>query len=175
MMGNKLQKNIFFNINKLNEKIVDLQTQIIELNAKVEKYQEIERCHLLRVKNGETLSDDYILNGRAYNDLSPEAALNFYQQNDTHFILIDVSQKGFQTKNEFEEAINIPFDELNFRYKEITNKSTPILIISEDGVQSILACEFLNQMGFYNVNNISGGHKYWPAQESKPNHLKSVA
>jgi rhodanese-related sulfurtransferase len=37
-----------------------------------------------------------------------------------------------------------------------------VLVISENGTTSILACEFLNQMGFYNINNISGGYKFWP-------------
>ena len=44
---------------------------------------------------------------------------------------------------------------------EIQARTTPILIISEDGTKSILACEFLVKRGFYNCNNISGGYKYW--------------
>jgi regulator of replication initiation timing len=73
-MKTKLQKNVFYAINDLSNTVVDLQRQIIELNQKLENYQDIGRSHLLRVKNGDQLSDDYILNGRKYNDMSPESA-----------------------------------------------------------------------------------------------------
>ena len=63
---------------------------------------------------------------------------------------------------ELPEAMHIPLEELNIRFTEISNKSTPVYIISENGVKSILACEILNECGYYNVNNISGGYKFWP-------------
>ncbi len=174
-MKTKLQKNVFYAINNLSNTVVDLQQQIIQLNQKLETYQEIERCHLLRVKNGEKLSDDYILNGRKYNDMSPESAYKFFQKQDSQFIVLDVSAEGFQPSTQIEEALHIPFDELNFRYSEIINKATPILVISEDGVSSILACELLNHLGFYNVNNVSGGYKYWPESKVQKTVLKEVA
>ena len=174
-MKTKLQKNVFYAINDLSNTVVDLQRQIIELNQKLENYQDIGRSHLLRVKNGDQLSDDYILNGRKYNDMSPDAAFKFFQQQDTQFIVLDVTKDGFQPSTEIEEALHIPADELTFRYGEIINKSTPILVISEDGVSSIIACEFLNHLGFYNVNNVSGGYKYWPESRAVKTVLKQVA
>jgi len=171
-MKGKLQNNVFFKMNSLDQKVNDLQRQILELNEKLETYQEIERCHLLRIKNGETLSDDYILNGRKYNDMSPEAAFRYFEQEDIHYILLDVSSYDFSPKSDVEEATKIPFEDLNIRYKEIQNKATPLLVICEDGTQSILACEFLNQMGFYNVNNVSGGYKYWPGFQTEKTELK---
>lgn len=169
-MDERLQKNVFFNINKLSERVNELQKQINELNEKIDTQTAVDRCHLLRVKNGDQLSDDYILNGRMYNDMSPESAYNYYEQQNINFILLDVSLKGFQPVEELPEAIKIPFSELKIRYKEIINKATPILVISEDGTTSILACSFLNEMGYYNVNNISGGYKFWPGfrADSKP-------
>ena len=161
-MDKRLQKNVFFNINKLSERVNELQKQINELNERIETQTTVDRCHLLRVKNGDQLSDDYILNGRMYNDMSPEQAYDYYEQEDINYILLDVSDKGFQPVSELTEAIKIPLSELKIRHKEIINKATPVLVISETGTTSILACEFLNQMGFYNVNNISGGYKFWP-------------
>ena len=163
----KLQNNVFFTINKLNDRVNELQKQINELNIKLENSVSIERAHLLRIKNGDQLSDDYILNGRAYNDMSPEIAFDYYNQQDINYILLDVSEKGFSPISELPEAIKIPMHELNIRHKEIINKATPILVISENGTTSILACEFLNKMGFYNVNNISGGYKFWPGFRQK--------
>jgi rhodanese-related sulfurtransferase len=156
----------------MSSQIRDLQEQIHELNSKLETFQEIKSAHIMRVKNGESLSDDYILNSRSYNDMSPESAHEYYQQKDTHFILLDVSSESFSPPEELPEATKIPIDELSFRYREIVSKTTQILIISEDGVSSIRACEFLNEMGFYNVNNISGGYKYWPEFQQAKTQLK---
>lgn len=162
-MNLKLNNNVFVTINKLTERVSELQFQINELNMKLDTSLAVERSHLLRVKNGDRLSDDYILNGRFYNDMSPSQAFDYYQQENINFILLDVSNKGFNPVQELPESIKIPFNELAIRFKEIINKATPILVISEDGTKSILACELLNKMGYYNVNNISGGYKFWPA------------
>ncbi len=169
-MNQHLQKNVFFNINKLSERVNELQKQINELNEKLKTQTAVDRSHMMRIKNGDHLADDYILNGRMYNDMSPDKAYSYYEKDNINFILLDVSKKSYAPIEELPEAIKIPFNELNIRYKEIINKATPILVISEDGTTSILACELLNNMGYYNVNNISGGYKFWPGYkvESKP-------
>ena len=173
-MKRKLENNLFKKIHQMSETIVDLQKQIIELNYKAEVYNDVQKCHLLRIKNGDSLTDDYIINTRLYNDMSPEVAYEYYNQKDTNYILLDVSSEDFSPKKNIPEATKIPYDELTLRYGEILNKSIPILVISEDGVKSILACNFLNEMGFYNINNISGGYKYWPWSINKVK-LQSVA
>lgn len=162
-MNEKLQSNIFYNINDIKVQVKELQQEVKDLSEQLQKSQAVARCHLLRIKNGEMLPDDYILNARMYNDFSPEQAFQFYNKQDENFILLDVSQKSYQPSDEFPEATKIPLEELPIRFKEIVNRAVPILIISEDGIRSILACEMLNQLGYYNVNNISGGYKFWPA------------
>lgn len=174
MMDEKLQKSIFYNFNKLQEEVKELRKELNELTQKYEKAMSVQRCHIMRIKNGEKLSDEYILNGKLYNDYSPEAAYYFYNQVDENYILLDVTEKGYQPPEELPEATKIPLEELPLRAKEIVNKATPILVISEDGIRSILACEMLNQFGFYNVNNISGGYKFWPAFRHKKVSTKEV-
>ena len=166
-MDERLQKNVFYTFNKLQDQVKDLQKELHELKEDYDKSMAINRCHMMRIKNGERLADEYILNGKLYNDFSPEQAFDYYNQKDANYILLDVSQKGYQPPEELPEATKIPLEELAVRFKEIVNKAVPILIISEDGVKSILACELLNQLGYYNVNNISGGYKFWPAFRQK--------
>ena len=174
-MQEKLQSNVFFKINSLSNRVNELQKQINELNEKLDNSIEIERCHLLRIKNGDQLSDDYILNGRQYNDMTPDIAYEYYQQEDTNFILLDVSEKQFNPIEEIPEATKIPFDQLSNRYKEIVNRAVPILVISENGTSSILACELLNSLGYFNVNNVSGGYKFWKGyNQTKKNSERSA-
>jgi rhodanese-related sulfurtransferase len=174
-MKGKLRNNVFYKFNEMSDQIRNLQEQIYTLNQKLEVFQSISSTQLMRVKNGESLSDDYILNARSYNDMSPESALEYYNQNDTQFILLDVSSKDFTPSEDLPEALKIPIDDLNFRYNEITSRKTQILVISEDGVSSIRACEFLNEMGFFNINNVSGGYKYWRGFQLENKQLKMAS
>jgi rhodanese-related sulfurtransferase len=78
------------------------------------------------------------------------------------FIFLDVSSEQFQSKANIQGIMKIPFSQLERRYAEIPSKTIPIMVISEDGLYSILACEILVRKGYFNVNNISGGHQFWP-------------
>lgn len=153
--------NVFAQLQVFENEIARLEGKILELELKIEKLVDIERNHLIRVKNGEEMSDDFLVSGRAYQDLSPEKALKLYNNKDFDFILLDVSSKDHQPLKNFPEAIHIPWEEFRERFHEIQSKTTPILIISEDGTHSVLACEFMVKRGYYNCNNISGGYKYW--------------
>ena len=66
-----------------------------------------------------------------------------------------------------------PLEELNMRYAEIPNRTTPILVISEVGLRSIKASELLVKKGFYNVNNVSGGYRYWPKESHETQALSA--
>jgi rhodanese-related sulfurtransferase len=161
-MSNKLQDNIFHKLNKVMDRLDSIEKRIDELEDKLDTSLAVQRCHIMRIKNGEELADEYVLNGHGYNDVDPEMAWKIYQQKDYDYILLDVSAKDYTPERELPEATKIPLEELNIRYREIVNKATTVLVISEDGTRSIAACEILNDKGYYNVNNVSGGYKFWP-------------
>lgn len=157
----KKPSSIFGQLNEFESEVSRLEGRILELETRMQKLFDIERNHLIRIKNGEELPDDFVQNGNAYLDLSPEKALRLYRNPDFDFILIDVSSKSFDNINPLPEAIHIPWEDFQERFIEIHSRTTPLLIISEDGTNSILACEFLVKRGYHNCNNISGGYKYW--------------
>jgi rhodanese-related sulfurtransferase len=159
-MKNKPQ-TIFGQLQLFESEISRLEGKILELENRLEELLQVERNHLIRVKNKEEISDDFIFNGRTYQDLSPDKAWKLYRNMDFDFILIDVSAKDFHPERKIPEAIHIPWEEFPQRFLEISSQTTPIMIISEDGTSSVLACEFLVKRGFFNCNNISGGYKFW--------------
>lgn len=161
-MNERLQNNVFSKINQLEEMLTALDKRVSAMDADVKESFQTIQSHLVRIKNSEVLSDDFLLNRRPYNDLSPEKAFKLYQDKDQDFILLDVSIKDYNPERALPEAIKIPLEELGSRHVEIANKAASIWVISEDGTRSILACEILNRRGFYNVNNVSGGYKFWP-------------
>jgi rhodanese-related sulfurtransferase len=167
MIKDKLQQNIFFVINLLTERVANLEATILRTQEKHEQELSVMRNHILRMKNKEEISDDFILHGRPYNEMAPDKAYKVYNQEKFDFIMLDVSEKTFKPYKELSEAIKIPLEEISMRIKELPNKSTPILVISEDGTRSVLACEKLVSLGFFNTNNISGGYKFWPGFRMK--------
>lgn len=173
-MGRKIQNNVFSKINELEMRLNRLEVRLEQFNEKIEESLEVIQSQMVRIKNGERLPDDFVQNRRRYNDLSPEKAHNLYQEEDTDFMLLDVSAEGFQAQSELPEAVKIPLEELAYRLQEVGNKTANLLIISEDGTRSILACELLNKLGYFNINNISGGYKYWPQEKSSARDLKSA-
>lgn len=163
-MTNKFQ-NVFSQLQAFEDHIAHLEGRILELEQRIEQLIQIERNHLIRVKNHEEVSDDFLFHGRRYQDLSPEKAWKLYNNKDYDFILIDVSAKDFSQNRKIPEALHIPWEDFAERFMEITSKTTPIFFISEDGATSVLACEFMVKRGFFNCNNISGGHKFWKGHQ----------
>ena len=149
--------------------IARLENMILELEQKMQQQHQIHRNHLMRVKNHEELSDEFIEHGKKYQDLSPDRAWNLYNNPDFNFILIDVSSEDFKTEHQLPEAIRMPWEQFVDLSLQLASSTTPIMVISEDGTSSILACEFLVNRGFYNCSNISGGYQYW-----KGSQLRSV-
>ncbi len=165
-MAQKFQ-NVFAQLQEFEKHIGMLEERILELEQKIESMVQVERNHLIRVKNNEEVSDEFIFFGRKYHDLSPEKAWKMYQNKDFDFILIDVTAKDYKPYKKIPEALHIPWEDFQERFFEIQSKTTPILIISEDGTNSVLACEFLIKRGYFNCNNVSGGYKHWKGFQLK--------
>jgi rhodanese-related sulfurtransferase len=159
MTSNKEMQNQLYD---LKRKVDKLENHIQFLESHITEAITIEKYHLMRIKNGDELSDDFIVKGLSYLDLSPEKAFNIYNQKDRDFILLDVSVSGFEAFAEIPEAKKIPLEDLERNTHKIPGRHKSILVISEDGVRSIQACKKLSSLGYYNLSNISGGYKYWP-------------
>lgn len=149
-------------IRHLKKMIRNLEEHVLELQNQLEESRLKDRSHLIRIKNGDELSTDFILKSQDYLDLSPEKAFRVYNELDKDFILLDVSRAISSPVKELPEARKIPLEDLEMNIHQIPGKGKSIFVISEEGVRSILACKILSKLGYVNINNISGGYKFWP-------------
>lgn len=138
-----------------------LQQRVIHLEQEGGRSQ-LEKVQLLRVKNQEELSDQYLLDSTGYLDLSPDKAFEMYNNKNIDFVLLDVSVDEYTPFKTLKEAKNIPLEELENKIHELPSKKRHFLVISERGARSILACKILNEYGYYHLSHISGGYKFWP-------------
>lgn len=159
--------NVFKMLELINSRLSKIESNIARIDEKLDFSINLQRNHLIRVKHGEDISDDMILHGRPYNDLSPDRAMAIYNNPDGDFLILDVSKKFFEPPVSLSGRVHIPLEDLSSRVAEITTKVTPIMVISELGIRSIQACEQLIKAGYFNVNNISGGYRYLPKDQSE--------
>ena len=152
---------IFQKLEGIENRIINIEKNISKLDEKMDFTISLLRNQLIKVKNNEELSDSNILYGRPYNELTPQQALKMYHNENTSFIILDVSNPNFNPPIKLNGLIRIPLESLNSRYSEVHSKTIPILVISEKGVRSIQACELLVRKGFFNINNIAGGYQFW--------------
>lgn len=158
---------IFQLLDTINNRLAHIEKNIARIDEKLDFSITLQRNHLIRIKNGQEIDDSMILMGKPYNDLPPQRAFQIYNDNDMDFMLLDVSSAHHPEQDRLKGSINIPLEELKERTSEIISKTIPILVISERGVRSIQACELLVQRGFFNLNNISGGHEFWPGKKGR--------
>lgn len=154
-------------LDMINNRLTNIEKNIARIEEKVDFSITLQRNHLIRVKNGQDIDDSMILYGRPYNDLTPQRAFDIYNNPDIDFILLDVSEKNFTPPEQLDGVIHIPLEELKERCHEISSHTATIMIISEQGLRSIKACEVLIQKGYFNVSNISGGYMFWPGFKKK--------
>ncbi len=147
----------------INSRLNNIEKNISRIDEKLDFSITLQRNHLVRVKNGEEIDDHMILMGRPYNDITPQRAWSIYNNPNIDFFVLDVTAKTFKGTR-LDEAVHIPIEELHVRFSEIPSKTVPILVISENGLRSISACEILVKKGFFNINNISGGYEFWPGK-----------
>lgn len=163
----KKPSNLFSQLNAFEAQIKNLEDKILNLEKRLQDEAQLQRSNLIRIKNKEHLTDQFIYKGYKYLDLSPSQAFSLYSDPEKDLIFVDVSSQDFKSRASIPELIHIPWEEFPSRFFEIKSKTTPIFIISEDGTKSILACKFLAKLGYYNCNNISGGHLFWPETSPK--------
>ena len=160
-----MDEQIQRSLKQIENRLDKLSSAMTRVEEKIDLSVSILRNQLIRIKNQEILSDDVILTGQPYNDLSPDNAFRVFSNETTNFMLLDVSSDSLPTQFKIAGSLHIPAETLPARWQEIPSKTVPIMVISEDGLSSILACEYLVQKGFFNLNNVSGGHNFWPAHK----------
>lgn len=75
-------------------------------------------------------------------------------------ILVDVRTAEEHAAGAIPNSINIPLDELRERMSELPT-TAPVFIYCAIGLRGYLACRILQQNGFQDVRNLSGGFKTW--------------
>ncbi len=85
---------------------------------------------------------------------------------DKDTLLVDVRTRDEYNLGSLPGAINIPVDELRERLSELP-KDKPIIVSCAIGLRGYLAYRILEQNGYTNIRNLSGGYKTWHTATAK--------
>ncbi len=146
----------------MSRKLKNLEHKVFELEKQLIFFQSIINTNLIRIKNNQYISDQYILNMNPYIDISAYNAYELFLDENAQYWIIDVESKDYKRPVNLNSVIKIPLEDLEKSLDKIPSKTAPIYIISKDGIKSINACETLVKNHFYNCCNISGGYEKWP-------------
>ena len=75
-------------------------------------------------------------------------------------LLLDVRQDWETRLCRLEHAVHIPIEEIELRTGELDAKHE-IVVYCHQGVRSAAVAEYLRQLGFGNVRNLTGGLDLW--------------
>ena len=104
-------------------------------------------------------------NANPWENIPPSAAGALLAQKP-ELIILDVRTPEEFLAHHLPGSALIPIQELGARLGELGSKRQPLLVHCEHGIRSRHACEFLAQMGFVNLYNLSGGLAAWdPARD----------
>lgn len=152
----------FDNIHALEIKVAKLEQQLQLASEKHQHELNLLKRQIVLSKQGAPILDWAIISSYPYIDLSPQQAYEQYMNPNVIYQVLDVTSDNYHSEVEFDNYIKIPFHQLEEKIDEIKFSKGILLVISEDGLNSIRACEKLAKFGVYNCFNVSGGYEYWP-------------
>ena len=76
------------------------------------------------------------------------------------FVLIDVRESKELEICKLDQAIHIPMSSIPICLNDIDFKK-PVVVICKSGGRSAQVCQFLNEQGYVDVYNLSGGIDSW--------------
>jgi len=143
------------------DKRIDLLSSVIKRKGTIYELMEMEHAYAPPFSSAK---DPVNIAGFVAENILTHRMTPFYwdqvAQLDRDSLLIDVRSEEEHQSGTIPNAINIPIDELR-KDSDAIPKNKVIYLFCEVGQRGYLAQRILNQNGFSNVKNLSGGYSTW--------------
>lgn len=143
------------------DKRLDILASAIKRNATIDELTEFEHAYAPPFSSAK---DPVNIAAFAAENILEKRSVVFYwnefDQITPNDVLIDVRTKSEYGNGKILDAINIPVDDLRVRLDEIP-KDKKIYIYCHGGLRGYLAQRILQQNGYQQTFNLSGGHQLW--------------
>lgn len=124
-------------------------------------FEDLESLDLAYAPPFSSAKDPIIIAGMIGNNITNKEIKSFSKipSNISEYIVLDVRSVPETRMGTVKNAINIPIDEIRKRVDELTcYKDKKILVYCASGYRSYIVTKFLQNLGFKEVFNLSGGY-----------------
>jgi rhodanese-related sulfurtransferase len=112
-------------------------------------------------KAANPLASDTSEKSTYYDNITPlELKHRMDDESDGGLLILDIRDEASYEQGHITGAINIPLKELGYRLFGL-DKTKDIIVYCRIGVQSKIACQILENAGFKDVYNLTGGLAAW--------------
>jgi len=136
------------------------------LREELEQALSVVREHLAQVSEGALVSREMIVEGRVWEDVSPEDGVALVERGGVR--LLDVRSPQETAGGVIPGALLIPIEELEERVGELPQDGAPTLVYCAAGGRSAAACEYLSSRGYTGLRNLQGGIGSWSGPVARP-------
>lgn len=137
-----------------------------ETADELEQKLRVLRQTLCAMRAGAPLTDEMILSGQTYFDVSPEDGKRMVEQGGVR--IVDVRTAQEVASGIIPGAVHIPVDQLEDRLGELPKDGKKTLVYCAGGGRSAAACEFLSGQGYANLHNLNGGIGSYTGRVERP-------
>ena len=95
-----------------------------------------------------------------YNNITISDYRSNYFEVDNDHLLLDVRTPEEYASAHLPNAVNLPLDEIEERIHEVS-RNQPIIVVCASGGRSAMVAEYLDSIGYGNVQNLLGGTMTW--------------
>ncbi|MFL5521447.1 MAG: rhodanese-like domain-containing protein [Gemmatimonadales bacterium] len=103
----------------------------------------------------------------------PEASVELLEHRPARSLLLDVREPEEHAAGHVPGAVSLPQSDLASRIDELP-RDRPVFVICQGGMRSMRAAQFLRQVGFTEIINVTGGTSAW-AGAGKPLERQAAA
>ncbi|MDB5037728.1 MAG: phage shock protein [Bacteriovoracaceae bacterium] len=163
MFGQGQWKNeIIESVRQLELQVNDLKKNDLELKAQNVRLLQIIKNIGRKLVSRLPISLESLDKGLNYDLIFPEE-VETWRVSVEGGVLLDTRASHEFTKASIPGAYNIPFDQLAARSESLL-KDRPILLVCENGIKSVAACELLSGKGYFFLYVLKGGMSLYRGQ-----------
>lgn len=151
-------------LKQLEGQIGDLKKSEMELRSQNQKLNQILKNLGRKLIVRLPISLESLEKSLTYDLIFPDE-IESWKRVATNGLVVDVRPAHEYARGAISGSMNIPFDQLVMKLETLT-KDQPLLVVCENGIKSVSACEILNTKGYPFTYVLKGGMSMLRSEES---------
>lgn len=142
-------------LKQMESQVAEMKKSEVELKSQVGRLTSVLKNLGRKMVMRLPVSLESLEKGLSYDLIFP-AEVDAWRKAAHGGLVIDIRPAQEYARGSIPHSINIPLDQLSMKFEEI-DKMQPILLVCENGIKSVSACELLTSKGYPFTYVLKGG------------------